>query len=183
LPRIEEITAGTDIAGFLRKGVPESLRNAALRQMWLVDPAVRNYVGDARDYAWDWNVPGGVPGSGTLLPGDNAEEVLRTMFSDTSRAEERQVASGSAIQKDECLPRDTNVADVSPLRRDRFAAVQQTESDPVDQLRAEARERQAPPEPVGKQANSDGPVAVQRAAVEQSPNCLARSRHGRARPV
>ena len=60
LPKIEEISAQTDIAGFLKKGVPEALRNAALRRMWSVDPAIRDYVGDARDYAWDWNTPGGV---------------------------------------------------------------------------------------------------------------------------
>ena len=31
LPKLEEMTGATDITGFLQKGVPEHLRNAALR--------------------------------------------------------------------------------------------------------------------------------------------------------
>ncbi len=63
LPKLEDMTATTDITAFLRKGVPEHLRNAALRKSWALDPAIRNYVNPALDYAYDWNTPGGVPGS------------------------------------------------------------------------------------------------------------------------
>ncbi len=80
LPKIEELTPETDISAFLRRGVPEALKNAALRRMWSLDPAVRDYVGDARDYAYDWNVPGGVPGNGPLLPTDDVDAMLRQMF-------------------------------------------------------------------------------------------------------
>jgi hypothetical protein len=66
LPRIEALTAASDVTVFLRPGVPEALRKAALRRAWLVDPAIRDFVGHARDYAYDWNVPGGVPGHGPL---------------------------------------------------------------------------------------------------------------------
>lgn len=83
LPKLEEITATTDIMGFLRKGVPESLRNAALRKSWALDSAVRNYVNPALDYAYDWNTPGGVPGSSELAAGtDIAKMVLQIMGSD-----------------------------------------------------------------------------------------------------
>ena len=34
--------------------------------MWALDPKIRDYVGEARDYAYDWNTPGGVPGSGPV---------------------------------------------------------------------------------------------------------------------
>ena len=40
LPKLEEMTATTDITAFLRKGVPEHLRNAALRKSWALDPAI-----------------------------------------------------------------------------------------------------------------------------------------------
>jgi hypothetical protein len=80
LPKIEEITPETDMTVFLRKGVPELLRRAALRRLWSVDPAIRDYVGDARDYAYDWNVPGGVPGNGPLLPTDDVEAMLDRLF-------------------------------------------------------------------------------------------------------
>lgn len=80
LPKLEEITETTDITGFLRKGVPESLRNAVLRKSWALDPAIRNYVNPALDYAYDWNTPGGVPGSSELAAGtDIAKMVLQIM--------------------------------------------------------------------------------------------------------
>jgi len=60
LPKLEELTPSTDITAFLRKGVPEHLRNAALRKSWALDPAIRNYVNPALDYAYDWNTPPGV---------------------------------------------------------------------------------------------------------------------------
>lgn len=60
LPRIEDLTPTSDITAFLRKGVPAGLRNAALRRMWSLDPAIRDYIGPV-DYGWDWNTPGGVP--------------------------------------------------------------------------------------------------------------------------
>ena len=69
LPKLEELTATTDSTGVLRKGVPEHLRNAALRKSWALDPAIRNYVNPALDYAYDWNTPGGVPGSSEIGAG------------------------------------------------------------------------------------------------------------------
>jgi hypothetical protein len=88
LPSIEDLTAETDVSVFLRKGVPEPLRNAALRRMWSLDAKIREFVGDARDYAYDWNTPGGVPGFGPL---PTTEEVLRMaariVGGDTSKSE------------------------------------------------------------------------------------------------
>ena len=59
LPKLEDVTETTDITAFLRKGVPEHLRNAALRKSWALDPAIRSYVNPALEYAYDWNTPGG----------------------------------------------------------------------------------------------------------------------------
>lgn len=81
LPRPEDLTAQSDLAPFLRSGVPVLLRKAALRRMWTLDPAIRDFVGEARDYSYDWNVPGGVPVSGPLLPGDDVEGTLGRLFS------------------------------------------------------------------------------------------------------
>ena len=88
LPKLEEMTATTDITGFLRKGVPEHLRNAALRKSWALDPAIRNYVNPALDYAYDWNTPGGVPGSSEIGAGmDVARLVSQIMGSGESVAD------------------------------------------------------------------------------------------------
>ncbi len=100
LPNLEDVTETTDITGFLRKGVPESLRNAALRKSWALDPAIRNYVNPALDYAYDWNTPGGVPGNSELAAGtDIAKMVLQIMGSDRAT---------SGPQESDALPdRDT----------------------------------------------------------------------------
>ena len=82
LPDIEALTAETDIALFMQKGVPDTLRNAALRKMWALDPAIRDYVGDALDYAWDWNAPGGVPGGGELGEGFDTAKMVAQIFGD-----------------------------------------------------------------------------------------------------
>src|SRR4051812_22255607 len=51
LPPVESLTAESDITAFLRPQVPAALRTAALRRVWTLDPAIRDYVGPA-DYAW-----------------------------------------------------------------------------------------------------------------------------------
>lgn len=79
LPRLEELTPETDLSPFLRKGVPPALRNAALRRMWTLDPGIRDRIGDALDYAYDWNVAGSVPGTGPLLPCDDVQAMLRAI--------------------------------------------------------------------------------------------------------
>ena len=87
LPKLEDITGTTDVSVFLRKGVPEHLRNAALRKSWALDPAVRNYVNPALDYAYDWNTPGGVPGTGELGAGIDIAKMVAQIMGDRSPAE------------------------------------------------------------------------------------------------
>ena len=67
LPKIEDLTADSDLTPFFAKGVPAALRQAALSRIWSLDPAIRDFVGPA-DYAWDFNAPDGVPGFGFDLP-------------------------------------------------------------------------------------------------------------------
>jgi hypothetical protein len=61
LPRIEDLTADSDITGFLQQGVPEVLQRLALRRMWSLDPAIRDFV-EMAENQWDFNAAGGVPG-------------------------------------------------------------------------------------------------------------------------
>ncbi len=70
LPPVESLTIESDFGQFLRPGVPTLLRNAALRRMWSLDPAIRDYIGPV-DYQWDFNTPGGLPfGFSNELVGD-----------------------------------------------------------------------------------------------------------------
>ena len=80
LPRIEDLTEGSDIRAFLRPGVPAMLKNAALRRVWMLTPAIRDYRDPAVDYAWDWNTPGGVPGDGCAPTPERAAQMLRNLL-------------------------------------------------------------------------------------------------------
>ncbi|HEU0085099.1 MAG TPA: DUF3306 domain-containing protein [Bradyrhizobium sp.] len=75
LPSLESITGETDITAFLRKGIPQELRRAALRRAWEADPAIRDFIGLAEN-AWDFNDPNAMPGFGPL---DYSEEQLAAL--------------------------------------------------------------------------------------------------------
>jgi hypothetical protein len=89
LPKLEELTKDTDMTVFFKSGVPESVRNAALRKSWALDPAIRNYVNPALDYAYDWNTPGGVPGTGELAPGTDIARMVAQVFGEPTEAVEK----------------------------------------------------------------------------------------------
>jgi hypothetical protein len=102
LPRVEDLTEGSDIRPFLRVGVPRQLRNAALRRMWMLTPAIRDYRDPAVDYAWDWNTPGGVPGDGAAPSPERAAEMLRDLFAPrAARPPERPVDEPAASEETE----------------------------------------------------------------------------------
>jgi hypothetical protein len=144
LPKLEELTSSTDMTVFFKKGVPESIRNAALRKSWVLDPAIRNYVNPALDYAYDWNTPGGVPGSGELAPGtDIARMVSQIMGTDprqtetvdkrdTNEAYRRNESSDDvAKQQDEApSPASVRLSETStPPESQAVASLQQPQSD------------------------------------------------------
>jgi hypothetical protein len=72
LPPLDSIGAGSDIAAFLRPGVPAELTRAALRRAWTSDPAIRDFVGLVEN-GWDFNDPVAMAGFGPI----SAQEVTR----------------------------------------------------------------------------------------------------------
>ena len=98
LPKLEEISASTDITAFLRKGVPQHLRNAALRKSWALDPAIRNYVSPALDYAYDWNTLGGVPGSSEIEAGLDIGRLISQIMGPDDPAVEAAIGESSAME-------------------------------------------------------------------------------------
>ncbi|MCJ2037333.1 DUF3306 domain-containing protein [Methylobacterium sp. J-068] len=116
LPKLEDLTAQTDLAPFLRAGIPSALRNAALRRMWSVDPGIRDFVSEAREYAYDWNTPGGVPGLGPMLPTDDigamVERVMRGHAPEAKRSETAAKVPMPASETDETTTPE--VAAVTP---------------------------------------------------------------------
>ena len=88
LPKVEEIDASTDVTGFLDARIPDALRNAALRQTWISDPTIRDFLNDAREYALDYNTPGMAPGYGQLSESEkrHAAEFVKSLFSSAPEA-------------------------------------------------------------------------------------------------
>ena len=91
LPRIEDLTAESDLSAFLRKGVPMALKSAAMRKMWSLDPNIRDHVG-LSEYAWDFNQPGSMAGFGPL----DAKETVVGFLSKTIRAIETDAEETAA---------------------------------------------------------------------------------------
>ena len=115
LPRIEEIDAATDIRGFLRAGVPASLRNAALARMWSADPAIRDRIPDAVDYAEDYNAPHTISGWGGACPQEARAYVERALEPQPTKDEESQpeaerLAAASRDSSEASAPQDADGA-------------------------------------------------------------------------
>lgn len=91
LPSLDDIKPGADLTAFLRPHVPEALRRAALRKMWSLDPAIRDFR-EMADYDWDWNTPGGAPGFGPLDSGTDLEALARRVIFGSERASDADTA-------------------------------------------------------------------------------------------
>lgn len=79
-PSLDLVDKDFDLAHWLKQNVPEEWKLKALRRAWESDPAISGYLDPARDYALDWNTPGGAPGYGPLSESDNVEEMLANIF-------------------------------------------------------------------------------------------------------
>ena len=174
LPKLEELTGSTDITAFLRKGVPEHLRNAALQKSWALDPAIRNYVNPALEYAYDWNAPGGVPGGGELDAGVDVARLVSQIMGEPAAETTKSDANCSEDEAAGSL--------VEPSARD--LPPQPQEDLPVQSLR-QSGEPAAETEAVSK-ADSDAgepaPAGETQPTKPAAPQQPVR-RHGTAKPI
>lgn len=171
LPKLEELTGNSDITAFLRKGVPEHLRNAALRQSWALDPAIRNYVSPALEYAYDWNAPGGVPGGGELGAGIDVARMVAQIMGEPA-AETVKFDANAANDAVGCSPQERDVP-IEPQAELSSASVRQVE-DAAAKTESVSRGEDA----------ADGTVATvesdsTRTVAPQQPV----RRHGTAKPI
>lgn len=179
LPKVEDLTPETDITVFFRKGVPEFLRNAALRRMWSLDPAIRDFEGPARDYAWDWNVPGGVPGNGPMLPTDDVESMVRQVFGESRDAStEAEPEHRPGDQSSQADGADAAAGEVGEPVAGSAAAQREPDGQP-----ASAEPNALPPPDSIASAHEQHSVAPRDHAGQQPSAAPPARRHGRARPV
>src|SRR4051794_30562990 len=175
LPKLEELTGSTDITAFLRKGVPEHLRNAALQKSWALDPAIRNYVNPALEYAYDWNAPGGVPGGGELGAGVDVARLVSQIMGEPAAETTNLDANCSEVEaahspvklSDDDLPTKPQIdLPEQTLRHSNEPAAAETEA--VSKANGDA----------GEPAPIEEPQLTRPAAPQQ----LVR-RHGTAKPI
>lgn len=172
LPPIESLDASSDFTVFLKPGVPQALRNAALRKAWLADPLIRDYMSPL-DYAWDFNTPGGLPhGFSNVLA--ETGEALRKLVNQAigeMEAEEETPAEpppGGVALAEVGLPQPEG--DPPPMEDHLLAEGPSVSDDsqdisPVDPIRLSEAQPPAPP------------------PVLEEPPPLPRRRHGGAMPA
>lgn len=168
LPSIESITAETDIRPFLAKGVPTHLTQAALRQVWVADPTIRNFM-EVAENQWDFNAAG-VPGFDLSLP-DNVKELVAQIFAKTKDVVEKAVAP----EADEVLSAEAQ-SSVSRVPA-QLGTTDESGSDSV-----EAIESADAVEPSNKSADSTSAEQQTNASDEVNVAPLPR-RHGGALPT
>lgn len=170
LPPIETLTSETDLTQFLRAGIPTVLRNAALRRMWSLDPSIRDYVSEAREYAYDWNVVGGVPGQGPILPSDDVESMLRQVFGGTDPVVMEEVA--------EAVP---PVEDPTEVAANRIVDPTDPQADEADPPASPAEDELAALPAVENRGAL--PAAGPAEPAKPAPDLVRVRRHGGASPI
>jgi hypothetical protein len=170
LPRLEDLTAESDLSVFLQEGVPETLKRAALRKSWSLDQAIRDYIGPSEN-AWDFNTPGSIPGFGPLEAGKAVVEFLSKM----GGGEDVGPAAVAAAPP-EAPPASPEPASASP------DVPAEPDSPPTGPASAEAPP--APPVVSESEPAPEGPAeAVAGSEGEERPARFAvRARHGGAVP-
>jgi hypothetical protein len=88
LPSLDDIVPGSDVSAFFAKHVPESLRTAALRKLWVTDPQIRDFI-EMADYQWDFNNPDSIPGWSSKLTGVDVKAMAARILNFGEPPEER----------------------------------------------------------------------------------------------
>ena len=113
LPPIETISAETDITAFMRTGVPETLKHAALRRAWASDPVIRDFVGLNENF-WDAAGPDGIPGFGNLDPNLDVRRMVSELFGETPRQDTQPEREADRAADSSALPTDNSPATLDP---------------------------------------------------------------------
>lgn len=181
LPKLEDLRADSDFSQFMHPLVPPPLRSAALARLWSLDAAISSYEDPARDYAWNWNVPGGVPGGG---PAPTAEEVQSTLrdifkrFDSEERVGDPTPPPAVAQAGDPAAPAaQPEAADPAPQQRsaDVVAPAPASKASPAETPRAQPVASERVPAAAADAAASDAGAAA--------PSAVPRRRHGGAMPA
>lgn len=180
-PSLDLIDKDFNVAHWLKQNVPETWKLAAMRRAWESDPAIAGFENPARDYALDWNTPGGAPGYGPLTESDDVAAMVRGIFGETPAPETPPIladdAAGDAMSHKLSSYDESSIGD---------AAAQEEGASQVERAAVRLSSTDAPPVDSGSIA-PESPQQVY-AAVQHSPEAKdismrIRKRGGGAIPV
>src|SRR5262249_4743692 len=158
------IVAGSDIRAFLQKGVPAALTRAALRQAWVSDPAIRDFI-EIAENQWDFTRPETIPGFGPLGATDEVQSLLAQALGEL-RNETKNLAEGQrGAGKLPPSPED----DAGIAARHAGEAPNKASMDPGQMTGSDPEPARAPQHPDSAVANSEATARKPRG-------------HGRAMP-
>lgn len=162
LTPLEALTSDSDFTQFLQKGVPEALRSAALRKMWVLDP-ILSAPDRFAEYAWDFNDPTAMPGFGPMEAGFDPASMLRQIMGE--KDPEAPAEEGAAGLPAESLAANQDEAPAEPV-----------EPVPVSDSPAAGQIVAIPDDSV------EEPIVARETVEEDVETILPRRRHGGALP-
>jgi Protein of unknown function (DUF3306) len=86
LPSLDDIVPGGDVAAFFQKHVPEALRAAALRKVWMTDPDIKDFI-EMADYQLDYANPDSIPGWSSNIEGIDLKGMVERIFNNAPEVE------------------------------------------------------------------------------------------------
>lgn len=175
LPRIENLVPGQNLGVFMQHWVPAGLRNAALRRMWLLDPAISGYVDPALDYAYDYNTLGAAPGFGPMQTSAAQIREVNEMF-------DRALGIDAGAEAEPPPGDDDMMAHPAPAASARPAATQHEETPGALANDKTPRTEQTLPAPIARTPPPDQ-RAAQHGPAGDGLDRPAPRRHGRALPT
>jgi hypothetical protein len=160
LPDIDALKPDSDIAAFFRKGVPEELRRRAMRRMWTLDPAIRDFV-EMAENQYDFNAPDSIPGFGTLDPGTDIAKLVAQATGQDLPAEPAAVAQPEVASHapDPATAQDANAAPPEPANPVRQSSLEQpADAEDAALLGSEQADEDPPPGPSRRRHGGALPV-------------------------
>jgi len=180
-PSLDLIDKDFDLASWLKQNVPEAWKLAAMRRAWENDPAIANFENPARDYALDWNTPGGAPGYGPLTESDDIAEMVRGIFGEqpapTAATLLTEEASGDGMSQPLSSNEDSGADDAAVRQDERSGA----EADALHLTDSSEDSQNSLPNQVSPSLNAD--AAVQQGTPSEPVSVRVRKRGGGAIPI
>jgi hypothetical protein len=144
-----------------------------LRKSWALDPAIRNYVNPALEYAYDWNAPGGVPGGGELGAGVDVARLVSQIMGEPAA----EMVNSASNSKDD--------AAISPAEPPERNLVAESQADLPEQSLRQSNESTTAETEVVSKANDDSgqSIPLEESSVRPAERQQPLRRHGTAKPA